>query len=47
MITAVLLVLCSAHHILLELEVFPLDKSAEVQVTLRTENLGKEKRLRL
>ncbi|KAM9347784.1 phospholipase A1 member A [Symphorus nematophorus] len=36
-----------AHHILLELEVSPLDKSAEVEVTLRTENLGKEQRLRL
>ncbi|XP_041806483.1 phospholipase A1 member A [Chelmon rostratus] len=35
------------HHILLELEVSPLDKSAEVEVTLRTENVGKEKRLRL
>ncbi|XP_038577116.1 phospholipase A1 member A isoform X1 [Micropterus salmoides] len=37
---------CS-HHILLELEVSPLDKSAEVQVKLRTANLGKEQRLRL
>lgn len=36
-----------AHHILLELEVSPLDKSAEVEVTLRTENLGTEQRLRL
>ncbi|GAA6219106.1 phospholipase A1 member A isoform X1 [Lates japonicus] len=35
------------HHILLELEVSPLDKSAEVEVTLRTENLGTEQRLRL
>ncbi|XP_070771289.1 phospholipase A1 member A [Enoplosus armatus] len=35
------------HHILLELEVSPLDKSAEVEVTLRTYNLGKEQRLRL
>ncbi|KAF0026810.1 hypothetical protein F2P81_021547 [Scophthalmus maximus] len=37
----------SARHILLELEVSPLDKSAEVEVTLRTENLGTEQRLRL
>lgn len=36
-----------AHHILLQLEVSPLDKSAEVEVTLRTENLGAEQRLRL
>lgn len=36
-----------AHHILLQLEVSPLDKSAEVEVTLRTENLGTEQRLRL
>uniref|UniRef100_A0A3Q3N532 Phospholipase A1 member A n=1 Tax=Mastacembelus armatus TaxID=205130 RepID=A0A3Q3N532_9TELE len=36
-----------AHHILLELEVSPLSKSAEVEVTLRTENLGTNKRLRL
>ncbi|XP_041662512.1 phospholipase A1 member A isoform X2 [Cheilinus undulatus] len=36
-----------AHHILLELEVSPLDKSAEVEVTLRTESLGKDQRLRL
>ncbi|XP_047193403.1 phospholipase A1 member A isoform X4 [Scophthalmus maximus] len=36
-----------ARHILLELEVSPLDKSAEVEVTLRTENLGTEQRLRL
>ncbi|XP_044072066.1 phospholipase A1 member A isoform X2 [Siniperca chuatsi] len=35
------------HHILLELEVSPLDKSAEVAVTLRTENLGTEQRLSL
>lgn len=35
------------HHILLELEVSPLDKSAEVEVTLRTDNLGTEKRIRL
>ncbi|XP_053295893.1 phospholipase A1 member A isoform X2 [Pleuronectes platessa] len=34
------------HHILLELEVSPLDKSAEVEVTLRTGNLGTERRLR-
>lgn len=36
-----------AHHILLELEVSRLDKSAELEVTLRTDNLGTEKRLRL
>ncbi|XP_069011159.1 phospholipase A1 member A isoform X1 [Embiotoca jacksoni] len=36
-----------AHHILLELEVSTLDKSAEVEVTLITENLGTEQRLRL
>ncbi|XP_074550575.1 phospholipase A1 member A isoform X2 [Halichoeres trimaculatus] len=36
-----------AHHVLLQLEVSPLDKSAEVEVTLRTESLGKEQRLRL
>ncbi|CAN9498469.1 unnamed protein product [Ophioblennius macclurei] len=36
-----------AHHILIELEVSPLEKSAEVEVTLRTENLGTEQRLRL
>ncbi|KAG8000890.1 Phospholipase A1 member A [Nibea albiflora] len=36
-----------AHHILLVLEVSPLDKSAEVEVTLRTEHLVKERRLRL
>ncbi|XP_020487689.2 phospholipase A1 member A isoform X2 [Labrus bergylta] len=36
-----------AHHILLRLEVSPLDKSAEVEVTLRTESLRKEQRLRL
>lgn len=36
-----------AHHILLELEVSPLDKSAEIEVTLKTENLGTEKRLKL
>lgn len=36
-----------AHHILLQLEVSPLDKSAEVEVTLMTENLGTEQRLRL
>ncbi|XP_040913639.1 phospholipase A1 member A isoform X2 [Toxotes jaculatrix] len=35
------------HHILLELKVSPLDKSAEVEVTLRTGNLGTEQRLRL
>ncbi|XP_060943925.1 phospholipase A1 member A isoform X2 [Limanda limanda] len=34
------------HHILLELEVSRLDKSAEVEVTLRTGNLGTERRLR-
>ncbi|XP_037645988.1 phospholipase A1 member A isoform X1 [Sebastes umbrosus] len=37
---------CS-HHILLQLEVFPLDKSAEVQVTLTTYDQGTERRLRL
>ncbi|XP_072253543.1 phospholipase A1 member A isoform X1 [Leuresthes tenuis] len=35
------------HHILLKLEVSPLDKSAEVEVMLTTENLGTEDRLRL
>lgn len=35
------------HHILVQLEVSPLDKSAEVEVTLRTDNLSKEQRLRL
>ncbi|XP_034430276.1 phospholipase A1 member A isoform X2 [Hippoglossus hippoglossus] len=34
------------HHILLELEVSRLDKSAEVEVTLRTGNLGTDRRLR-
>ncbi|XP_054471167.1 LOW QUALITY PROTEIN: phospholipase A1 member A [Anoplopoma fimbria] len=37
---------CS-HHFLLQLEVSPLDKSAEVEVTLVTGNLGTEKRFRL
>ncbi|XP_029314639.1 phospholipase A1 member A isoform X2 [Cottoperca gobio] len=37
---------CS-HHILLQMEVSPLDKSAEVEVTLTTESLGTEQRLRL
>ncbi|KAM6934580.1 phospholipase A1 member A [Xenentodon cancila] len=36
-----------ARHILLELEVSPLDKSAELEVTLMTEDLGTEQRLRL
>lgn len=36
-----------AHHILLEMEVSVLDKSAEVEVILRTGNLGTEQRLRL
>ncbi|XP_028292290.1 phospholipase A1 member A isoform X2 [Gouania willdenowi] len=36
-----------AHHILLELNVSPLDKSAEVEVILRTENTGSQQRLRL
>ncbi|XP_061579303.1 phospholipase A1 member A isoform X2 [Cololabis saira] len=36
-----------AHHILLQLEVSSLDKSAELEVTLMTENLGTEQRLRL
>ncbi|KAM9710232.1 phospholipase A1 member A isoform 2-T2 [Menidia menidia] len=35
------------HHILLELEVSSLDKSAEVEVALMTESLGTEHRLRL
>ncbi|XP_028289509.1 phospholipase A1 member A isoform X2 [Parambassis ranga] len=34
-----------AHHILLELKVSALDKSAEMEVTLMTENLGTEQRL--
>ncbi|XP_077946994.1 phospholipase A1 member A [Gasterosteus aculeatus] len=37
---------CS-RHFLLQMEVSPLVKSAEVEVTLRTENLTAEKRLRL
>ncbi|XP_049451056.1 phospholipase A1 member A isoform X1 [Epinephelus fuscoguttatus] len=37
---------CS-HHILLQLEVSPLDKSAELEVTLMTENQGTQRRLRL
>ncbi|XP_031168487.1 phospholipase A1 member A isoform X2 [Sander lucioperca] len=37
---------CS-HHFLLQLEVSPLGKSAEVEVTLKTQNLGTEQRLRL
>lgn len=36
-----------AYHILVELEVSPLDKSAEVEVTLIKENLKTEKRFRL
>ncbi|XP_056145621.1 phospholipase A1 member A isoform X2 [Lampris incognitus] len=36
-----------AHHILLDLEVWPLDKSAEVEVTLKSKSLGTENRLRL
>ncbi|KAM9342300.1 phospholipase A1 member A [Pholidichthys leucotaenia] len=36
-----------AHHILLQLEVSPLDKRAEIEVTLMTENLGSEQRLSL
>lgn len=36
-----------AHHILVELEVSPLDKSAEVELTLIKENQKVEKRLRL
>ncbi|CAJ1079058.1 phospholipase A1 member A isoform X2 [Xyrichtys novacula] len=36
-----------AQHILLQLEVSQLDKSAEVEVTLRTESLKKEKRVTL
>ncbi|XP_022595928.1 phospholipase A1 member A isoform X1 [Seriola dumerili] len=35
------------HHILLELDVSPLDKSAEVEVTLRTDKLGTVQRIRL
>lgn len=38
---------CAAYHILVELEVSPLDKSAEVEVTLIKENLKTEKRFRL
>lgn len=37
----------SAHHILLQLEVSELDKSADVEVTLRTENLATQQRLML
>ncbi|KAL6100400.1 pla1a [Pungitius sinensis] len=37
---------CS-RHFLLQMEVSPLDRSAEVEVTLRTENLTVEKSLRL
>ncbi|KAK2840159.1 hypothetical protein Q5P01_013899 [Channa striata] len=36
-----------AHHILLQLEVSPLDRSAELQVTLRRQNLRTEQSLRL
>ncbi|XP_028993411.1 phospholipase A1 member A [Betta splendens] len=36
-----------AHHILLELEVSPLEKSAEVEVTLSTGNWRTDERLRL
>lgn len=36
-----------AFHILVDLEVSPLDKSAELEVTLRTENLETQQRLRL
>ncbi|KAM3862192.1 phospholipase A1 member A [Diretmus argenteus] len=36
-----------AHHVLLELEVSPLDKSGEVEVTLKTENLRTQQRFRL
>lgn len=36
-----------AHHILVELEVSPLDKSAEVELTLIKDKLKVEKRLRL
>lgn len=36
-----------AHHILLMLEVFPLDKSAELEVTLRTEDQETKQTLRL
>lgn len=36
-----------AHHFLLKLEVSPLDKSAELEVTLKTFDVEKEQRLRL
>uniref|UniRef100_A0A1A8R4G4 Phospholipase A1 member A n=1 Tax=Nothobranchius pienaari TaxID=704102 RepID=A0A1A8R4G4_9TELE len=36
-----------AHHILVKLEVSPLDKSAEVEVMLMTESLGTEYRFKL
>lgn len=39
--------LCSAHHILLEMEVSQLDKSAEIEVTLGSEDLGTKQSLRL
>lgn len=41
------LIVPSAHHILLELEVSPLDKSAEVEVTLRTGSWKTDQSLRL
>lgn len=38
---------CSAHHILVELEVSKLDKSAEIEVTLTAETLETKQILRL
>lgn len=37
----------SAHHILLQLEVSPLEKSAELKVTLRTGTVAVEQKLNL
>lgn len=36
-----------ARHFLLHLEVSPLDKSAELEVALKTDNAGKGQRFRL
>lgn len=36
-----------AHHFLLHLEVSPLDKSAELEVALKTNNVGKGQRFRM
>lgn len=36
-----------ARHFLLHLEVSPLDKSAELEVALKTDNVGKGQRFRL